>query len=444
MFKRFFDVFKARVPAEHENAFHLQLTIYNAQRLYVICLLAVFFCVPLLFLDYERVRTEVFFESNIYFYSFLMHLGLALFIIPLLLLNRYTKEIEEGKYKHANKIIIGSVSLMGAVLIPMSVFANIDRKSLIVFMIYMILVNLFLMLRGWIRTWINIISLAVLIAGIIWIQMQAGVIMTATLIEAFGTTIPIFIIGIYLYRFEIHKFLDEKLLEKQNAFIQETMEDEFKRTVAEIEMKALRAQMNPHFLFNVLNSIKLYMVQNDAVTASAYLTKFSRLIRLILNNSKSKMVVLRDELEALKLYIEMENFRFNDKFDYRVKIAEDVEADLIEIPPLILQPYVENAIWHGLMHKSKGRGMLDIEVERHNGNIQFIIRDNGIGREKAQVIKTFSATKHESVGMKITEDRIEMTNQLYGTNASVSIEDMREDGSQTSSGTKVIITLPTN
>ncbi|NJL74331.1 MAG: histidine kinase [Saprospiraceae bacterium] len=149
-------------------------------------------------------------------------------------------------------------------------------------------------------------------------------------------------------------------------------------------MKALRAQMNPHFLFNVLNSIKLYMVQNDARTAAKYLTKFSRLIRLILNNSKSPMVKLEEELNALLLYIEMENFRFNDKFDFELYVEEEISLGQIEIPPMILQPFVENAIWHGLMHKEDERGVLTINIKLNDAKdkLCFIIEDNGIGREK--------------------------------------------------------------
>jgi LytS/YehU family sensor histidine kinase len=184
------------------------------------------------------------------------------------------------------------------------------------------------------------------------------------------------------------------------------------------------------------------MVQNDAQKASIYLTKFSRLIRLILNNSKNKMVCLSDELEALKLYIEMENFRFDNKFDYSIRIDEEIEKDIIKIPPLILQPYVENAIWHGLMHKEDGRGKLAIDISQKANTIKFIIEDNGIGREKSKTLNTTLATTHQSVGMEITKDRIMRTNELYGLTADIEVIDSEDSKTGKSAGTKVIIQLP--
>ncbi|MEL6942852.1 MAG: histidine kinase, partial [Bacteroidota bacterium] len=254
--------------------------------------------------------------------------------------------------------------------------------------------------------------------------------------------ISVFIIASYQFQTEIVQFNYEKVLEQQNKLIKSQVEAEFSRKIAEIEMTAQRAQMNPHFLFNVLNSIKLYMIQNDARTASKYLTKFSRLIRLILNNSKSAMIKLSEELNALQLYIEMENFRFNDKFDYEIRIDETIDVDEVDIPPMILQPYVENAIWHGLMHKEDARGLLKLSIKsnRKDGGLNFVIEDNGIGREKALQIKTRTANKHKSVGMEITKDRIAIANKLFNTNASVEIVDLKNNTKAT--GTRVVVHLP--
>ncbi|HKZ64825.1 MAG TPA: two-component regulator propeller domain-containing protein, partial [Chitinophagaceae bacterium] len=131
--------------------------------------------------------------------------------------------------------------------------------------------------------------------------------------------------------------------------------------MTEVEMQALRAQMNPHFIFNCLNSINRYIVKSDQTTASLYLTKFAKLIRLILDNSNSKNVILTNELEALKLYIEMEALRFDKKFTYEIKVESNLGTDTVELPPLIIQPYVENAIWHGLLHK-ESNGHLSIQI----------------------------------------------------------------------------------
>jgi len=156
------------------------------------------------------------------------------------------------------------------------------------------------------------------------------------------------------------------------------------------------------------------------------------------------MIMLSEELEALKLYIDIENFRFNDKFDYKVMIQEDIDPEFVELPPLILQPYVENAIWHGLMHKKNERGILTIDVRMENEEkLVFTIEDNGIGREKAKEIKSNTARKekYKSIGMDLTQDRIEMTNQFYKTNATIDIMDLKNNEG-TSAGTRVVLKLP--
>ena len=211
-------------------------------------------------------------------------------------------------------------------------------------------------------------------------------------------------------------------------------ESEFAHKLAETEMTALRAQMNPHFIFNCLNSIKLYTLENDGLTATDYLTKFSRLIRLVLENSRSERITLANELETLELYIAMEAMRFKDKVAYQINVADDVDTDYIEIPPLLIQPYVENAIWHGLMHK-EGGGMIVIDVKTMDSLLQISITDNGIGRAAAAALKSKSATNQKSFGLKMTSERIELINELYKTNTQVKIEDLAV-------GTRVIIEIP--
>lgn len=217
-------------------------------------------------------------------------------------------------------------------------------------------------------------------------------------------------------------------------------ESEFAHKLAETEMTALRAQMNPHFIFNCLNSIKLYTLENDGATATDYLTKFSRLIRLVLENSRSERITLANELETLELYILMEAMRFKDKVNYKLNVAEDIDTHYTEIPPLLLQPYVENAIWHGLMHK-EGGGKITIDVSMEETALQVHITDNGIGRAGAAALKSKSATTHKSFGLKITSERIELFNQLYQTHTKVQIEDLTDaDGQAT--GTKVMVEIP--
>jgi ligand-binding sensor domain-containing protein len=215
---------------------------------------------------------------------------------------------------------------------------------------------------------------------------------------------------------------------------------EFKTRLSEVELSALRSQMNPHFIFNCLNSIKLYTVQNDSLSASEYLTKFSRLIRLVLENSRKEKVDLHSELESLKLYIEMEAMRFKEKLQY--SITENIETSYTEIPPLLIQPYVENAIWHGLMHKEAG-GNIDIVVDKGDMDdyLKITITDDGIGRVKAATLKSKSAIKQKSYGMRVTSERIALINQLFKTNTTVQILDLvHSDGE--AAGTQVIIQIP--
>jgi len=234
----------------------------------------------------------------------------------------------------------------------------------------------------------------------------------------------------------LYRFWANQIREK------ERLKSEFEKKISQIEMDALRAQMNPHFLFNCLNSIRNYALTKGPYETGDYITKFSYLIRLILQNSKSPRVLLVDELEALKLYIEIEDLRFENQFDYEIKVDEDLDLNSIYLPPLILQPYVENAIWHGLMHKLNGKGKLLVELKHIPGSIQCTIEDNGIGREKAAEIKERMNSVHKkSLGMQITKDRIELTNQLYKTETSVEIIDLKNDDGE-GVGTRILVNIP--
>ncbi|HEU4469930.1 MAG TPA: histidine kinase, partial [Flavisolibacter sp.] len=214
-----------------------------------------------------------------------------------------------------------------------------------------------------------------------------------------------------------------------------------KERMADVEMQALRAQMNPHFIFNCLNSINRYIVKSDQATASLYLTRFAKLIRLILDNSNSRTITLANELQALKLYIDMEVIRFEQKFSYTITVDSEVQPDSVYLPPLIIQPYVENAIWHGLLHKETA-GALSIVVSKpHKGELQFTIKDNGVGREKAREMKSKSAFTKKSLGMRLTEDRLALLSMQAQQAASVEVRDLvTADGLP--GGTMVILKIP--
>jgi ligand-binding sensor domain-containing protein/two-component sensor histidine kinase len=251
----------------------------------------------------------------------------------------------------------------------------------------------------------------------------------------FRIGIVLFIAGTvyWFYRYRI-----DQLKKKQK------MKLEYEKKLANVEMTALLAQMNPHFLFNSLNSIDSYIIRNESKKASEYLNNFARLIRLILQNSRSNNISLKDELEALDLYLQMERLRFKDKFEYEIKVEKGADTASTIIPPMLIQPYVENAIWHGLMHKKDGTvGKVEILISRENGNLTCIVKDNGIGREKAEEIKAQKpGNRKKSMGMQITSDRIEMINKLYNANTSVKITDLKdENGNATGTKVELVITV---
>jgi ligand-binding sensor domain-containing protein len=219
---------------------------------------------------------------------------------------------------------------------------------------------------------------------------------------------------------------------------EERIKREFNQKLAEVELKALKAQMSPHFIFNSLNSINRYIVKSEPEKASLYLTKFSKLIRLILDNSDNKIISLDQELTGLKLYIELEALRFNDKFTYTLNVSKDLNPHSIGVPPMIIQPFIENAIWHGLLHKET-TGQLAVSIERYGHGLQCIIEDNGIGREKAGELKSKSVNKEKSYGMKITTDRLSMLNGESRI-SNVEIIDLK-DAAGNPSGTKVIVKI---
>jgi hypothetical protein len=220
---------------------------------------------------------------------------------------------------------------------------------------------------------------------------------------------------------------------------EERLKASFERQLAKVEMEALRSQMNPHFLFNALNSLKDLIIRNDPQAASNYLGRLSRLIRLILENSKEQMITLAQELEAVNLYVEVERQRFDNRFAYRLEVNSGLDPKDVMIPPMLIQPYVENAIWHGLMHRA-GEGLLQISVRSSDGRLICVVEDDGVGRVKAAEQRSRSAGGKKSYGMAITRDRVALVKELYNIEAQVDVQDLVNDGEGV--GTKVVLTLP--
>jgi sensor histidine kinase YesM len=208
----------------------------------------------------------------------------------------------------------------------------------------------------------------------------------------------------------------------------------FEKEIAELKVSSLQSQMNPHFIFNSLNSIKLNIIKNNKENAVYYLNKFSKLIRKILTISREKEVSLQDEIDTLKLYVSIENLRFKNEIEFLINIDKSINLETTKVPPLLLQPFVENSIWHGLSPK-EGDKKLKLSISKTALNyIEIAIEDNGIGRKKAQEFKAKKMIKRVSVGLKMTEERLAVFSSHLKQKHQILFQDLEI-------GTKVIVKL---
>lgn len=207
------------------------------------------------------------------------------------------------------------------------------------------------------------------------------------------------------------------------------------------KQQSLRQQMNPHFIFNTLNSIQLYILEKDSIKSHKYLTKFARLMRMTLDNSLFSTIPLRDEIEALKLYLDLEKLRLEDRFDYSIEFGAGESILSYRIPTLLIQPFVENAIWHGISLKQDQQGWVKITLLDNDNTLTCIIEDNGVGRKQADEIRQKRNKEHKSRGSHITQQRIELLSMMYKERFSIYYDDLF-DSQGASSGTKVTIVIP--
>ncbi|WP_397445616.1 histidine kinase [Polaribacter sp. R77954] len=204
-----------------------------------------------------------------------------------------------------------------------------------------------------------------------------------------------------------------------------------------LALKSMRSQMNPHFIFNALNSVNSFIAVNDERNANRYLSEFSVLMRSVLENSDEDFIPLNKEIELLELYVKLEHNRFKDKFDYNISVDKTIDLEQFSIPPMLLQPYIENAIWHGLRYK-KEKGNLEISIQKKDDDTVIIsIVDDGIGRKKSQEIKTKNQLKQKSKGMSTIKNRIAILNDMYKERIAVNVSDVLENRQ----GTKVELLL---
>lgn len=257
----------------------------------------------------------------------------------------------------------------------------------------------------------------------------------AALNKAFaaGLVLMILVVVLLFYIFRQRLLLTSKITEVKEA--------EFKRQVSELEMKALRAQINPHFLFNCMNAINLMIRKGDNENACLYLAKFSKLVRLILENAEASAVTLESEIALLESYIQLEELRLPGKISYSISVDESIGTQNTYLPSMILQPVIENAIWHGIVHKENdAKGMIKVDVRQNEDRLLCTVEDNGVGRDKAQQLRDKSLLNNKSMGMKITEERLRLLSRKQ-LDQFIEILDLK-DVLNHAIGTRVTIHIP--
>lgn len=256
-----------------------------------------------------------------------------------------------------------------------------------------------------------------------------------------------------LSQLEKEKTLKDELIKKQDVinyilvasiililifllFIVKTLYS-IKKKNKRIALQSLRREMNPHFIFNSLNSVNQFIVQNNELEANKYLSSYSKLMRNIMENSNKDFISLTTELEQLREYLDLEHMRFKDKFDYQIEVDENIDTDTVFIPNMLIQPQLENAIWHGLRYKEE-KGVLKLIAKAEDNKLLVLVDDNGIGLTKSKELKTKHQQQHNSRGVTNTTERIELLNSLYGMNISIDIKE-KNSGEQ---GVVVTLSFP--
>jgi sensor histidine kinase YesM len=240
--------------------------------------------------------------------------------------------------------------------------------------------------------------------------------------------------------FLIYKYYSNRIanIKKNNKLQEEKLQLE--KEVQNSKLASIKSQMNPHFLYNALNTIQSYIYSSDKENASIYLGKFSDLTRSILDMSNKETVTLNEEIKALELYLDLEKLRFEDTLNYTIAIEDNVDTEWIHIPSMLIQPYVENAIKHGLLHKSKNR-ILSLSFKIEDNALHVTIDDNGIGREKSMELNKQKNKQHTSFALDANKKRLEILNHGISSNIVLKITDKINENNF-SLGTKVELFIP--
>jgi hypothetical protein len=250
----------------------------------------------------------------------------------------------------------------------------------------------------------------------------------------FFTLIIMGTIGLTGFVFFFYQRIKIREVKKQNLLKQELI-----RT----RQRSLAQQMNPHFIYNALNSIQYYIYIDEKEKSNAFLAKFAQLMRMILNNSQHETILIEEELDTIQLYLELEKMRFKDKFDFEIVVDEHLDKQNTRIPSLLIQPFIENAILHGISNKREGSGKILLELQNTEGGIKCIIEDNGIGRTKSEELNSMKGKNHISLGTSITEKRLQLINDFYGKRMQIQYIDLKDESNQ-AKGTRIEVIIPLN
>lgn len=214
-----------------------------------------------------------------------------------------------------------------------------------------------------------------------------------------------------------------------------------KREIIDLKQKFLTSQLNPHFIFNSLTAIQSYIFRNEPYYAGKYLANFSKLIRLVLENSRQKLVSIGKEKEILNHYLDLQAFRFDGKFEYSISVNSNIDEEHVLIPPMLAQPFIENSIEHGIIHLGH-KGKIDIRYMLKNDNLIIEIEDNGIGIINAQGAKNINSQKHKSLATVITQERLNNLKKIYGKTVKMEIADLSSQKNSQKQGTLIRFTIP--
>jgi len=265
---------------------------------------------------------------------------------------------------------------------------------------------------------------------------------TSRAITILALAVTLVALGLLMFAYKARKF-QQKLFEQKETLLvkqQETEKNELEKKMAGLEQMALRAQMNPHFIFNCLNSVQHFILKQDIEGVNKYLGVFAHLIRQTLDNSSRQMIPLHEELKYLDTYLSLEKMKSDNGLNYEINVIDKIDSHTIFVPSMIFQPFVENSIKHGISVNKNNPGFIKITISG-NGKTSCIIEDNGVGRMRAKEMKILQPAGYQSKGLSLTMDRIAVINKIYGTDITVNVHDIT-DNTGIVAGTRVIIEFP--